>query len=118
MSNLLFEKMMVPCHMMDRISESDAFGVHHYWKPGAAIKAAIVKDKSLQARTAEKEGVKSVYTITAPAPVVFDFHDVIRRDSDGATFRVTTSSEDSKTPDVATFQFTQVNAERWDIPKE
>ena len=116
--NHLFEKMMTPCHLMDKTTVTGPTGVETIWKEGAPIKAAIVKDKSMQARTAEKEGVTAVYTITAPPSVVFDFHDVIKRDSDGQTFRITTQSQDSKTPEVASFQFTQVNAERWDIPQK
>lgn len=112
----LFEKMMEPCHMMDKATVTGPFGVETEWKEGAPFMAAVIKDKSLQARVAEKEGVTQVYTITAKPGVDLDFHDVIKRDKDGATFRVTTPSEDSKTPDVASFQFVQVNAERWDIP--
>ena len=116
--NELFEKMMVPCHMVDKTTTVGPFGPETVWKEGAPLRASIVKDKSLQARTAEQEGVTAVYTITAPARTSLDFHDVIRRDSDGQTFRVTTETQDSQTPKEASFQFVQVNAERWELPKK
>lgn len=117
MSNWLFEKMMEPCHMVDKTTIDGPFGPQFTWKDGAALRAAIVKENSLAARVAEHDGVKSLYTITAPESVTLDFNDVIRRDSDGATFRVTTNSADSKPPKTASFSFTQVKAERWDIPE-
>ena len=36
------------------------------WVDGVQFKAAISFDSSMQARTAEKEGVTSLYTVTVP----------------------------------------------------
>lgn len=116
MGNFLFESMMVQCHMMDRVSVTGPFGVEMEYREGAAFMAAIVKDNSLPARVAEKDGMKQVYTIVADPGASLDFHDIVKRDEDGATFRVTSSSIDSSPPKVASFNFVQVNAERWDIP--
>lgn len=85
------------------------------WIDGAKFEAAIVLDSSLEARVAEQEGVTGVYTVTVDPGTPLDFHDVFRRLSDGKIFRVTSDSDDSKTPSVATFQFIQVNAEEWSL---
>ena len=78
--------------------------------------AAIIKDRSLAARVAEKDGVTAVYTVTTDEGVALDFHEVFRRDKDGVTFRVTSDHTDSKPPRAASFSFEQVTAERWSIP--
>ena len=91
-------------------------GFETSWADGDEFDAAIVKDQSLQARTAEKQGVSSVYTITTARGVALEYHEVFRRVSDGAIFRVTSDYTDSRPPDVATFDFEQVTAERWELP--
>lgn len=91
-------------------------GFEAIWTDGDEFDAAIVKDRSLQARVAEKQGVSSVYTITTARGVALEYHEVFRRVSDGAIFRVTSDYTDSKPPNVATFDFEQVTAERWELP--
>lgn len=85
------------------------------WVDGLEFDAAVVMDTTLSARVAEKQGMTAVYTVTTDRNVPLDFHDVFRRVSDGKTFRVTSDSTDKETPDVATFQFHQVNAEEWQL---
>ena len=110
----LIDTMMEPCTMIDRRTVPDGMGgFTTQWIDGAAFEAAIVKDNTLNARVAEKEGVTEVYTVTVPQSVSLDFHDVFRRESDGAIFRVTSNIIDSKSPSVATFHIGQVTAERW-----
>jgi hypothetical protein len=113
----LIDTMKTPCTMIDKRTIPDGQGgTTTAWVDGAAFEAAIIKDNSMQARAAEKQGVTEVYTITTGKNVQLDFHDVIRRESDGAIFRVTSNITDSKTPKVASFQFGQVTAERWSLP--
>lgn len=113
----MVQNFMVRCTMMEKTREPDGYGgsVTRY-KSGAPFMAAIVKEKSLQARVAEKDGMTSVYTITTPQGVGLEYHEVFRRDSDGATFRATSSYKDSTPPEMASFMFEQVSAERWEIP--
>jgi hypothetical protein len=112
----LFETFMTDCTMIDRRSTPDGEGGFDYeWVDGASFKAAIVKDNSLTARVAEKQGVTEVYKVTVPKGTPLGFHDVVRREQDGAIFRVTSNIVDSETPDVAGFQFGQVTAERWEL---
>ena len=100
--------------MMDKITAPDGMGgIVHVWTEGAPFRAAIVKDTTLAARVAEKEGVTELYTVTTDKDIELDYHDVFKRVSDGAIFRVTSNVADSKTPSVASFQIGQVTAERW-----
>lgn len=114
----LIDEYMTSCVLLDKRSIPDGLGGFTYeWVEGAAFTAAIVKDSSMQARLAEKQGVTELYTVTVYRGATLDFHDVFRRVSDGAVFRVTSNVTDSETPDRASFQIGQVTAERWVIPK-
>ena len=113
----LIDEYMTDCVMLDKVSVPDGLGGFTYqWQQGASFTAAIVKDASTQARIAEKQGVTELYTVTVYRGAALDFHDVFRRVSDGAVFRVTSNVADSETPDRASFQIGQVSAERWVIP--
>lgn len=114
---LLYETMMEDCVMQDRTTTSDGLGgFTSSWQDGAHFRAAIVKNQTIEALVAEKQGVTELYTITVDKGVTLDFHDVLKRVKDGLTFRVTSNIKDSQTPKVASFQFGQVTAERWDLP--
>lgn len=113
----LIESFAEPCVMLVKKRVSDGQGgFETSWADGDEFSAAIVKDQSLQAQAAEKQGVTGVYTITTPTGVGLEYHEVFRRVADGTTFRVTSDYTDSKPPDVATFAFEQVKAERWELP--
>ena len=80
---------------------------------GLQFKAAINFDSSMEARTAEKAGVTSLYTVTVPLNCKLKYHDVFRRLRDEKVFRVTSDGDDKITPASASFQFAQVTAEEY-----
>lgn len=113
----LIDEYMTSCVLLDKRSVPDGLGGFSYeWTDGAPFTAAIVKDSSLQARIAEKDGLTELYTVTVYKGAALQFHDVFRRVSDSAVFRVTSNVTDSETPERASFQIGQVSAERWEIP--
>ena len=83
------------------------------WVDGVQFKAAINFDSSMEARTAEKAGVTSLYTVTVPLNFKLEYHDVFRRLRDRKVFRVTSDGDDKITPTSASFQFAQVTAEEY-----
>lgn len=112
----LIDTMMEECVMLDKRTVSDGLGgFTTEWTEGAEFRAAVIKDSSLAARVAEKQGVTEVYTVTVDKGLQLQHHDVFRRLSDGYVFRVTSNIRDSETPRVATFQIGQVTAERWEL---
>lgn len=112
----LIDVFMTDCVMMYKVPVADGIGGFvHEWHDGAPFQAAIVKDNTLDARVAEKEGVTELYTVTFDKNLPIEFHDVFKRLDDGAVFRATSNVTDSRTPSVATFQFGQVSAERWKL---
>lgn len=113
----LLENFMESCTMLERTRVPDGLGGSSVeYKDGTKFMAAIVKDKSLQARIAERDGVTAVYTVTTPVGTGLEFHEAFRRDRDSAVFRATSDYHDSKPPQSASFAFEQVSAERWEIP--
>ena len=85
------------------------------WREGAKFTAAITFDTSIEARTAEKQGVTSVYTVTVPRSMNLEYHDVFKRLYDGKVFRVTSDGDDKYTPANASLDMRQVTAEEWAV---
>lgn len=113
--SLLFEA-YEPFVLMDRTSTKDEYGsITRTWTEGAEISAAAVFDSSMQARIGGVQGVTSLYTITTPKAVTLEYHDVIRRVSDGKVFRITSDGDDKKTPASASLDMRQVTAEEWSL---
>ena len=83
------------------------------WEPGENIMAAINRDASTEARIAEAAGTVKVYTVTVGRDVHLKYHDVIRRVSDGAVFRITSDNSEKKTPSCSTLDLAQSTAEAW-----
>lgn len=112
----LIDAFKEPCVVMNKAKVSDGEGgFTTAWQEGAEFDAAIVRDTSLQARIAEKDGLTNTYTVTTSANAALEFHDVFKRKSDGQVFRVTSNGDDKRTPSTASFQFEQVNAEEWSL---
>lgn len=111
----LLSESMEPCTYIDKITRADGYGgVDPHWQPGAQIQAAIVLDNSLEARMAEKDGLTSLYTIITSKAVRLPYGQIIRRDSDGRFFRVTSDGTDRKTPPSASLDMRAVSAEKLD----
>lgn len=113
----LIDEFKTPCVMLEkkRIPDGEG-GFITSWAEGAEFDAAVVFDSSLEARTAEQQGVSSLYTVTTAKNAKLEYHDVFKRLSDGKIFRVTSDGDDKQTPERATFQFLQVTAEEWSLP--
>lgn len=104
------------CNILDKTTQQDGYGGYNVvWKDGAEIQCAIVLNSSLQAQIAQKQGVTAIYTITTPKAVNLQFHDVIRRNSDGKIFRITSDGDDNKTPSSASLDMRQVSAEEYTL---
>ena len=101
---VMLEKMRVP---------DGEGGFTTRWEDGVQFKATISFDSSMEARSAEKQGVTSLYTITAPLNCKLEYHDTLKRLRDGKVFRVTSDGDDKITPPSASFQFLQVTAEEY-----
>lgn len=115
---MLLEAAMTKCVMINKQTVSDGYGgVTTLWTDGAEFMSAIRLDSSMQARIAEKQGVTSLYTIITKKNITLEYHDVIRRLSDGKIFRVTSDGDDKHTPETAALDMREVSAEEWELPR-
>lgn len=108
----LLDEAMEECIILNKHTVPDGYGGYSTtWSEGALFKAAIVFDTSIEARTAEAQGVHSLYTITTSRALILEYHDVFRRVKDEKIFRVTSDGDDKFTPMSATLDMRQVTAE-------
>lgn len=108
---------METCTFLNKQVTPDGYGGYTTtWADGASFKAAIVFDTSIEARTAEAQGVTSRYTVTTPRSLTLEYHDVFRRDRDNKIFRVTSDGDDKYTPASTALDMRQVTAEEFVLP--
>lgn len=112
----LLQEAMESFVIMNKQAVNDGYGgVTTVWTEGATFKGAIVHDTSSQALIAQSLGVTSMYTLTTRKSLILEFHDVVKRVSDGAIFRVTTNGKDEATPQSAGLDMRQVKMEAWTL---
>ena len=108
----LLSDSMTECQYIDKTTVSDGYGgVETVWTPGAKFTAAFTLYSSLEARRAEQEGVKNLYTIITSKLVTLMRGDVIQRIEDSKYFRITSDGTDDKTPRSAGLDMRKVSAE-------
>ena len=114
----LLQEAMESCVMLNKVTGLDGYGGRKdtWVESDATFDAAIVFDTSMQARRANAEGVKSLYTVTTEKEFVLEYHEVFKRVEDGKIFRVTSDGDDKHTPVSANLNMRQVTAEEWSLP--
>lgn len=90
-------------------------GTETVYTDGAKIQGALVLDTAGETRIAQALGATANYTLTVEKQIELDYHTIIRREKDGAYFRLTNDSDDKKTPASATLNMRQYSAERWQL---
>ncbi len=101
-----------PFRMQDWTSAPDGFGsVECKTSDGAEFQAGISTVSSAEAKIAEKNGMKTIYTIVIPETMTLRQDDRIRRVKDGRIYRITSDSADMTTPESSAMRFSQVTAE-------
>lgn len=115
----LLTESMEECVMLNRVTVPDGYGgrIDTWAESDFTFDAAIVFDTSIEARRAEAEGVRSLYTVTTDRGIVLEYHEAFKRVRDGKIFRVTSDGDDKYTPKSATLNMRQVTAEEWSIPQ-
>lgn len=111
---MLIDCIMAPCVFMEQKKTPDGSGGDKtVWEDGEQFKAAIIRDTSTEARIAEAAGTVEAYTVTVSRSVHLKYHAVIKRLSDGKTFRITSDNAEKKTPVCAALDIAQSTAEAW-----
>lgn len=112
----LLSEAMEKCTVINKSIVNDGYGGYAVrWTDGAVIEAAVTLDNSTEAKLAEASGVTDMYRITTSRTLNLQYHDVIRRESDGKILRVTSDGDDKKTPRSAGLDMRVVSAEEWEL---
>ena len=102
--------------VMNKISTSDGYGsVTTVYTEGAEILGAMPYNNSTQVKIAQAMGAKSTYVLTVRKTVDLDYHTILKRKKDGKTFRLTSGTDDHKTPRSAGLDMRQYDAEEFEI---
>jgi len=113
----LMTQMMEDCRILNHVRQDDDFGGYtNEWTEGATFKAAIAKNASPEQLVAEQQGISEQFTVVVEQDFVLDYHDVFKRISDNAIFRVTSRTQDSTAHPASTIKIAKVTAERWELP--
>lgn len=112
----LYERMMQTFCIVtkERVSDGEG-GYETKYVDGKEFEASVVRDTSTEARIAEHDGVTSQYTVTTHKDVTLNFHDVIKRKSDGLIYRITSQGGEVLSPSSPVIDIAQVSAEKWKL---
>lgn len=113
----LLTQMMEDYRIMNHVRTDDVYGGHAgAYTEGQLIQAAIAKNATPEQQIAEKDQIAEVYTVVVDQGVTLEYHDVLKRVSDGAIFRITSRTKDSTAHPASTVKISVVTAERWELP--
>lgn len=117
-SDTILPGMMKRCTRLEKVDNGPdgQFGRRITYQPGASFDALIRKDATPEAVEAEARTHKERYTVVVKKGVRLDYDEIIVRDADGLTLRLTSSTLDSEAPAVSTIPIAKAEAERWEVP--
>lgn len=114
MNAYLLDAMKDACVMMDKTTVNDGVGgFEPTWVEGATFDAVIRKDSAPEQVVAQQQGVNEMFTVIVERTVPLEYHDVFKRLSDGAIFRLTSNTKDATAPAMSTARIAKATAERW-----
>lgn len=104
---------------VEKRKQSDEMGgfINEYVET-VQFRAGINTDQSMEARLAEQQGVKSIYTITTNKDCMLDYGDIIKRKRGNNYYKITSNGGDMISPMVSQMDIIQVTAENFTIPME
>lgn len=85
------------------------------WAEGARFMVAQEHNTTIVAQEAERAKNASAYSFYVDKSIQLELYDVVKRLSDGATFRITQPSGEDYTPASSRLNLTKVLAERWNL---
>jgi len=113
----LLSDAMEDCVLYDKKTVADGYGGYTVtYTEGAEFKAAVVLKGAVEVIAAQQKGTNASYTVTTSRSLNLQYHDVFKRKRDGKIFRVTSDGDDKRTPQSATLDMRQVDAEEWRLP--
>ena len=106
-----------PCVLMEKTRVEDGEGGYTIdWKDGVTFQNYQSLDTSMEARTAEKQGVTSVYSVLVDKSVHVEYGDYFKDKESGTVYRVTSNPDEKKAPKSASFELKLFSAEKAVLP--
>lgn len=100
--------------LIDKTTISDGMGgFTEEYVEGAEFMGSVTTDNSMEARMAGQQGVRSLSTLTIPINAPVKYNDIIKVNSSGKYFRVTSEPDDIQTPKMSEVDFKQASCEPW-----
>lgn len=116
---MFFEQLKTRLAKLTMTETADGYGgMERTWTESEEhFDGYIQRITSAEQQTADKEGEISTFYIVTDADHILNYHDIVKRLSDGTVFRVLSYGADVVTPSYMTHlgRMSQVTAERWDI---
>ena len=105
------------CVFKEKTRTPDGEGGYYIeWTDGAEFTVYQSLDTSMEARTAEKQGVTSVYSALVDKALPIEYGDYFKDTETGLTYRVTSNPSEKESPKSATFALKYFAAERKELP--
>jgi len=110
----LLDDCAVPCVRMEkkRVPDGES-GYKTEWAEGAEFTVYQCLNTSMEARRAEQEGVKSLYSALVRRDFPLDYGDVFQDRNTGATYRVTSHPDEKRAPQSSALALKSFTTERW-----
>ena len=105
--------------ILNKTTVDDGYGGYKIvWSDGATIKGALAPASQVEVTTAGAMGEKTTHTLVVNKSILLDYHDVLRRVSDGIYFRVTNTDGGTYTPNSSNLDLRKYRLELWELPSE
>ena len=105
------------CVFKEKIRTEDGeSGYYIEWTDGAEFTVYQSLDTSMEARTAEKQGVTSIYSALVDKNVPIEYGDYFKEKESGTVYRVTSHPDEKQAPKSASFSLKFFTAERAVLP--
>lgn len=113
----LLEDFAIPCVLMEKKRVPDGSGGYiTTWNEGLPFENYQYLDTSMEARRAEQDGVKSLYSALVQKDFPIEYGDAFKDTNTGLTYKVTSNPDEKKAPKSSTFNLKYFTVERWVLP--
>lgn len=103
--------------VVNKLAVDDGYGGFVYvWQDGATFKGALAQASQNEIVVADAMGEHITHTMLIDKAINFDYHTVLRRKSDGKTFRVISRGDEVYTPASSGLNKRKISCEEWEIP--
>jgi len=102
--------------IMKKTQTSGPFGEEIKWEPDQTTRGAVGTLSKQELLIAEANENKSIYVITTDKTKPLEYGTIIKRAKSGRAMRITSNWRDAEPPVISSFDWVQVNAEKFIIP--